>query len=68
MDALTHLAHQRLNDLHATAEAIRLERSVTSATAETPSGSGRGPIDPAPALAVVVGERGGPCEPEAKAA
>lgn len=66
MDALTHLAHQRLTDLHATADAIRLEREANAAVSVPPSDP-TPPIEPTPALAVVRGE-GGPCEPETKAA
>jgi hypothetical protein len=66
MDPFLHLAYHRLADLHATADAIRLER--TAAASETRPATDPDTPDPTPALAVVVGERGGPCEPEAKAA
>jgi hypothetical protein len=66
MDPSLHLAHHRLKELHATADAIRLERTAAAAETEPPTGPGA--PDPTPALAVVVAERSGPCEPEAKAA
>jgi hypothetical protein len=66
MDALTHLAHQRLTDLHATADAIRLEREANIASPVAPSDP-TPPTEPTPALAVVITECG-PCESEAQAA
>ena len=64
MDALTHLAHQRQQDLHATADAIRLERLATANPTSILS------TEPTSrkALAVVVTDDPGGCAPEAQAA
>ena len=64
MDPLTHLAQQRQQDLHTTADAIRLERLATTTTPAVISRD----EESQPTFAVVAVDYVGDCEPEARAA
>jgi hypothetical protein len=76
MDPFSHLAHQRLQDLHATADAIRLERTATEAhSTQDPDPRAAtdavASVQPSPVLGPVlevVGDRYSECDPEPRAA
>ena len=76
MDPFSHLAHQRMQDLHATADAIRLERTATTtritvdlepAATPDPGASLRPVSTPEPILEVVAVECYADCDPAPRA-
>ena len=59
MDPLFHLAHQRMTDLHDTADAIR--RAREAATAATSHGPTAPRLEPEPTLAALTTDACEPC-------